>query len=195
MAESNRQADALLTEHFRYTPLVCLIPRPSSHPLRSPGNLKRTDNSLFWALCQSLIDEIINAVNTIIYRAIDAIETGLFSIPPRNLGFVGGPSNAKKSSAIGRAIPPQADADEGNGQKVEDYSEEGAEEAKKEEIENGLHALETLLEATVDKTFDKFEIYTLRNILTVPDDLAPWMRLAHYEVRWLFFSQLILVCY
>lgn len=46
-----------------------------------------------------------------------------------------------------------------------------------------MHQLETLLESTVDKTFDKFEIYTLRNILTIPDDLAPWMRLGHYEVR------------
>ena len=45
-----------------------------------------------------------------------------------------------------------------------------------------MHQLETLLESTVDKSFDKFEIYTLRNILTIPDDLAPWMRLAHYEV-------------
>lgn len=53
----------------------------------------------------------------------------------------------------------------------------------KDEIENGVHQLETLLEATVDKAFDKFEIYTLRNILTVPDELAPWMRLGHYEVR------------
>ena len=50
------------------------------------------------------------------------------------------------------------------------------------ELENGVHQLETLLESTVDKSFDKFEIYTLRNILTIPDDLAPWMRLAHYEV-------------
>lgn len=139
-------------------------------------------------LWQSLIDEIINAVNTIIYRAIDAIETGLFSIPPRNLGFVGLPSDATKSSAIGRAIPPPAGVDGGNGQKAKDYSEEEAEAAKKEEIDNGVHALETLLEATVDKTFDKFEIYTLRNILTVPDDLAPFMRLAHYEVRCLLFA-------
>lgn len=45
-----------------------------------------------------------------------------------------------------------------------------------------MHQLETLLEATVDKTFDKFEIYTLRNILTVSENLAPWMRLGHYEV-------------
>lgn len=51
------------------------------------------------------------------------------------------------------------------------------------EIENGLHQLETLLEANVDKAFDKFEIYVLRNILTVPEDLLAWVRLKHYEVR------------
>lgn len=50
------------------------------------------------------------------------------------------------------------------------------------EIENGLHQLETLLESTVDKAFDKFEIYVLRNILTVPEDLTAWVRLRHYEV-------------
>lgn len=49
------------------------------------------------------------------------------------------------------------------------------------EIENGVHQLETLLESTVDKNFDKLEIYALRNILTVPEDLAPWMRLSHYR--------------
>ena len=45
-----------------------------------------------------------------------------------------------------------------------------------------MHQLETLFEATVDKDFDKFEIYVLRNILTVSDDVLPWMRLGHYEV-------------
>lgn len=44
--------------------------------------------------------------------------------------------------------------------------------------------LETLLNATVDKDFDKFEIYTLRNILAVGHDeegLAPWVQLEHYR--------------
>lgn len=50
------------------------------------------------------------------------------------------------------------------------------------EIENGLNQLETLFEANVDKAFDKFEIYVLRNILTVPQDLVNWVRLGHYEV-------------
>ncbi|KAI4118201.1 MAG: hypothetical protein LQ338_007442 [Usnochroma carphineum] len=121
------QAETLLTEHFRYTPL-------------------------------SLIDDIINTVNTIVYRAIEAIENGLFSVPPQQLGY------SPDSDTSGDAIIPDADHPD-----------------SKDEIENGVHQLETLLEATVDKTFDKFEIYTLRNILTVPDELAPWVRLGHYE--------------
>ncbi|KAK4691228.1 kinetochore protein Mis12/MTW1, partial [Lecanoromycetidae sp. Uapishka_2] len=132
MGDSSRQVDALLTEHFQYTPL-------------------------------SLIDDIINAVNSIIYQAIEALENGLLQIPPRSLGF------ARDHSSTSISIP---DTD-GNGN-IE-YPEATA------EIENGVHQLETLLESTVDKSFDKFEIYTLRNILTIPDDLAPWMRLSHYE--------------
>ncbi|MCJ1402975.1 hypothetical protein MMC11_006197 [Xylographa trunciseda] len=130
MADSRSSIDALLTEHFRYTPL-------------------------------SLIDDIINTVNAIIYRAVEAIESGLLSTPPAALGFA---DDAPTTISI-------RDAD-GDGHV--DFPEARA------EIEDGVHRLETLLEATVDKLFDKFEIYTLRNILTVPDDLAPWVRLAHY---------------
>ncbi|KAJ5819076.1 Centromere protein Mis12 [Penicillium riverlandense] len=72
-----------------------------------------------------------------------------------------------------------------NGSTIPDTDEDGNvvyPEAKLE-IENGLHQLETLLEANVDKAFDKFEIYVLRNILTVPEDLLSSVRLKHYEVR------------
>ena len=48
-----------------------------------------------------------------------------------------------------------------------------------------MHQLETLLESTIDKNFDKLEIYTLRNVLTVPEDLVPWVRLEHYNVSFL----------
>ncbi|KAI4209276.1 MAG: hypothetical protein LQ351_007776 [Letrouitia transgressa] len=125
MTDQHQQVDALLTEHFRYTPL-------------------------------SLIDDIINTVNTIIYRAVEAIETGLFSIPPRQLGF--GITKSSEDSTC-----PEVD------------------DEAKAEIQNGVHQLETLLESTVDRNFDKFEIYTLRNIFTVPDGLAPHIRLSHYE--------------
>ncbi|KAJ4175050.1 hypothetical protein NW754_005470 [Fusarium falciforme] len=54
-------------------------------------------------------------------------------------------------------------------------------EAAKLEIEHGTHQLETLLNASIDKNFDLFELYTMRNILTVRPDDQPYMRLAHYE--------------
>ncbi|KAL7273933.1 hypothetical protein RUND412_003180 [Rhizina undulata] len=41
-----------------------------------------------------------------------------------------------------------------------------------EEIENGIHQLETLLENTIDKNFDRFELFVLRNILNIPEDLV-----------------------
>ena len=83
-----------------------------------------------------------------------SLETGLLSTPPERLGF-----------------KPQPDSD-GN----VDYSQ------AKQEIEEGLQKLETLLNSTVDKKFDMFEIYVLRNVLSVPADLAEWVRLKHYEV-------------
>lgn len=52
------------------------------------------------------------------------------------------------------------------------------------EIETGTHQLETLLCHAIDRNFDKFELYTLRNILCVrPSDpeLKDWIRLAHYD--------------
>ncbi|KAI4193223.1 MAG: hypothetical protein LQ350_008422 [Teloschistes chrysophthalmus] len=108
----------------------------------------------------SLIDDIINTVNTIVYRAIEAIENGLFSMPLQQLGYSPDSDTSRDTSTLTDPEHPDATA----------------------EIENGVHQLETLLEATVDKTFDKFEIYALRNILTVDDKLVPWMRLGHYEV-------------
>lgn len=111
---------------------------------------------------QSLIDDIINSINNLIYQAISSLESGLLATPPERLGF----GHASNGSTI-----PDTDED---GNVV--YPE------AKLEIENGLHQLETLLEANVDKAFDKFEIYVLRNILTVPEDLLFWVRLNHYEV-------------
>lgn len=109
---------------------------------------------------QSLIDDIINSINNLIYQGISSLETGLHSTSPERLGFTHAPDAIPDTDGDGNIQYPEA----------------------KLEIENGLHQLETLLESTVDKTFDKMEIYVLRNILTVPDDLVDWIRLGHYEV-------------
>ncbi len=113
---------------------------------------------------QSLIDDIINSINALIYRAVTAVETGLLSTPPAALGFAADKSTSDLSIR---------DAD-GDGNL--EYPE------ARHEIENGVHQLETLLEATVDKDFDKFEIFALRSILSVPEELRGWIRLSHYEV-------------
>ncbi|KAI9836307.1 MAG: hypothetical protein M1838_005092 [Thelocarpon superellum] len=109
----------------------------------------------------SLIDDIINSVNELLYRAVSAIETGLLSASPTALGFVVRPASPTSSSTTITTTTAQADA--------------------KREIENGVHQLETLLEATVDKNFDKLEIYLLRSVLAIPEEVAPWIRLGHYE--------------
>ncbi|KAL4893661.1 putative MIND kinetochore complex component Mtw1 [Aspergillus ambiguus] len=109
----------------------------------------------------SLIDDVINSINNLIYQAISSLESGLLSTPPERLGF----SHAANGSTI-----PDTDED---GNVV--YPE------ARLEIENGLHQLETLLESTVDKAFDKFEIVVLRNTFRVDEELLNWVRLKHYE--------------
>ncbi|KAF4449855.1 hypothetical protein F53441_6935 [Fusarium austroafricanum] len=105
----------------------------------------------------SLLDDIINTVNVLADRALDSVERLLLSIPPQSLGF----SNKHNSKGRTPALPPD--------------------EAAKLEIEHGTHQLETLLNASIDKNFDLFELYTMRNILTVRPDDQPFIRLAHYE--------------
>ncbi|CCD26292.1 MIND complex subunit MTW1 NDAI_0H01180 [Naumovozyma dairenensis CBS 421] len=77
----------------------------------------------------SLVDDIINAVNEIMYRCTAAMEKYLI----------------RKSIVQGK-----------------DYTEE---------IKIGMAKLETLLEYSVDKNFDKLELYILRNVLRIPQDL------------------------
>ncbi|KAI9705710.1 MAG: hypothetical protein M1820_005120 [Bogoriella megaspora] len=110
----------------------------------------------------TLLDDIINTVNELVYRAVNAIEEGLLSAPPRILGFE---RRAKDENRI-----LHTDTEGSN-----TYPE------AKAEIEEGVHQLETLLEATVDRNFDKLEIWSLRNVLAVPGELASWIRLEHYK--------------
>ncbi|KAK3838309.1 MAG: Mis12 protein-domain-containing protein [Linnemannia elongata] len=49
----------------------------------------------------------------------------------------------------------------------------------KVESAKGMHKFETLLEAAVDKNFDRFELYALKNLFGVPEDVD--IVLPHYE--------------
>ncbi|KAH8595800.1 Mis12 protein-domain-containing protein [Bisporella sp. PMI_857] len=107
----------------------------------------------------ALIDDIINSINILAFKATDAVEKGLLSADPANLGFQVPPPTTPEAEAAGLAIQRKV----------------------KDEIENGVHQLETLLEAKIDKNFDKLEVYALRNILSVPPEVRDWVRLSHYE--------------
>nr|POE86547.1 kinetochore-associated protein mtw1 [Quercus suber] len=112
----------------------------------------------------TLLDDIINTVNELVFRAINAIEQGMSDISPEALGFKLPAGEASASAQIQRTV---------------------LHDLKQNEIDKGVIQLESLLNATVDKDFDKFEIYTLRNILAVghaeDGDLAKWVRLEHYK--------------
>ncbi|KAF1914645.1 Mis12 domain-containing protein [Ampelomyces quisqualis] len=113
----------------------------------------------------SLIDDIINAINEVLYRCTDSFETGLLSADAALLGF------SDRYNAEGRT--PEKGED-GN----EIYPE------ARLEIEEGVLKLETLMENAVDKNFDRLEIWTLRNVLCLPrgeEELVNWVRLGHYE--------------
>ena len=113
-------------------------------------------------MSQTLLDDIINTVNELVFRAVNAIEEGLNNASPENLGFK--PDNTG-------SVSPEA-------------AREALQEAKQTEIDSGIVKLESLLNATVDKDFDKFEIFTLRNILALghkEEDLAGWVQLDHYK--------------
>lgn len=89
----------------------------------------------------SLVDDIINAVNEIMYKCTNAMEKYLI----------------QRGNIDGK-----------------DFSDE---------IKVGTAKLESLLENSVDKNFDKLELYVLRNILSIPSDLVEEgkFRLLHQE--------------
>ncbi|PSK51800.1 hypothetical protein B9Z65_3067 [Elsinoe australis] len=127
MSTADQIKTALLTEHFRYTPLT-------------------------------LLDDIINTVNEIVFQAVNQIEGSLLNTDTETLGFT----------------------------KDDGVSDEDLETIARTEIEAGIVQLESLLNSVIDKNFDKLEIYTLRNLLTVSnlkedEGLENWVMLDHYR--------------
>jgi kinetochore protein Mis12/MTW1 len=108
-------------------------------------------------------------VNELTYQAINEIETALLNVPKEQLGFTSNPPLHPHDT---NDHTPDTDA---------------SEEAAATEISAGIVKLESLLNSTIDKNFDKLEIYTLRNLLTVSnakedEGLENWIVLDHYKV-------------
>lgn len=108
------------------------------------------------------MDDIINSINILAERALNSVEQGLLNAPPQTLGF----------------RPPKASS---SSDTISTSSTGSLAEQHKHEVENGTHQLETLLCASIDKNFDLFELYVMRNILCVTPADRDFIRLAHYE--------------
>ncbi|KAK4115226.1 hypothetical protein N656DRAFT_835240 [Canariomyces notabilis] len=126
----------------------------------------------------SLLDEIINSVNFLAERALHSIEQGLLNAPAASLGFHRGPG---KYSASAARRPNGSRAAGGAAVAAEEEAQDDPEKRHRDEVESGTHQLETLLWASIDKNFDRFEIYVLRNILCLKQQEMGWIRLGHYE--------------
>ncbi|RLV90420.1 Kinetochore-associated protein MTW1 [Spathaspora sp. JA1] len=105
-----------------------------------------------------LIDEVINAANELMYRGTKSFQEYL---------------EQRRS----RALQQQAEGI------VEDDNDHVFARVSDHEIENGMAKLESLLESQIDINFDKYELYTLRNIFHIPSDLVVegWIKLKHHE--------------
>ena len=122
-------------------------------------------------------------MNILAERALNSVEQGLLNAPPSALGFKKkAPKAAPKTKSSRSRSKQQQAADAAEDEDGEDAAATDPADAARIEVESGTHQLETLLCASIDRNFDKFEIYVLRNILCVrPPDVRDWIRLSHYD--------------
>jgi kinetochore protein Mis12/MTW1 len=104
---------------------------------------------------------VINAVNELLYNCVEGLSDALSKQTPHTLGFTLAPGEMRETDDDGNDLMTARE---------------------NEELENGIHQLETLLEIGVDRNFDAFELFVLRNLLVVERTLVPWVRLPHHKV-------------
>ena len=111
----------------------------------------------------TLIDDVINSANAILYQSMDAFETYL-----RDTLIPSIPTSTSTSTKK----PFDLDA-----------SQDTEKEELFTELEFGMAQVETLLENAVDRNFDAFELYVLRNVFNVPEEVEGYLRLQHHQVQ------------
>lgn len=120
----------------------------------------------------TLIDDVINTVNEISYASIESVEVYMRRMSPEALGFQSKPGTIRDVDDDGRTLMT---------------------EEEEQELMKGFHQLETLVENTVDINFDRFELFVLRNVLVVKEDLVGWVRLEHHKVQFCPFPYPVLL--
>jgi kinetochore protein Mis12/MTW1 len=108
----------------------------------------------------SFIDDVINSANAILYQSMDAFEEYLRGTLIPSL-----PLSTTQSKTFDLDAPPDEER-----------------EALYKELEFGMAQVETLLENAIDRNFDAFELYVLRNVFNVPAEVDGYIRLEHHKV-------------
>lgn len=162
----------LLTEHFGYPPVVSQ---------QSTLRLCLTIEHNTKAHRQSLLDEIINSINFLAEKALSSVETSLLNAPPQQIGFGKPPNTASIGNSKAKRKRKQPTPPPPPEELAPELTAEEIEAQAHAEIASGTHQLETLLCTSIDRNFDKFELYVMRNILCVKPEDRDWIRLGHYE--------------
>lgn len=110
----------------------------------------------------TFIDDVINSANAILYHAMDAFESYL-------------------RDTLVPAIPTAQSAATDKPFDL-DTATDSELDALFTELEFGMAQVETLLENAVDRNFDALELYCLRNVFNVPEDVDGYLRLQHHLV-------------
>lgn len=119
----------------------------------------------------TVIDDIINVINEIMYRCTEQLEQILINQKVQL-------DEATKEKILQQKnddVILDDDADNNNSSNREKYTIE--------DIQTGTATLESYLEHSINRNFDKFEIYALRNVFNIPEDLISggYIRLKHHE--------------
>jgi kinetochore protein Mis12/MTW1 len=125
----------------------------------------------------AVIDDIINAINEIMYRCTEQLEQILINqkiaIDQERKKDIAEKKEREKNDDIIVDMNPSTIIDDENNK--EKYTIQ--------DIQVGTATLESYLEHNINKNFDKFEVYALRNVFTLPEDLVDggFIRLKHHE--------------
>ncbi|KAH3666231.1 hypothetical protein OGAPHI_004420 [Ogataea philodendri] len=123
----------------------------------------------------SVIDDIINVINEIMYRCTEQLELALIQ------------KKFDKEEELRKQQEQRLQIRDDDDDVI--VSEEELSQAKLgveytvDGVQKGTATLESLLEHVINKNFDKFEVYAMRNILNIPEDLVSggYIRLKHHE--------------
>lgn len=118
----------------------------------------------------AVIDDIINVINEIMYRCTEQLEQILIT-------------QKEQIDEHERDMRLKRKNDDVIMDNNNDNSDNNTSKYTVDDIQRGTATLESFFEHNINRNFDKFEIYALRNVFNIPEDLVTggFIRLKHHE--------------